>query len=102
MAGFCTKCGAPLASSTGFCTSCGAPVGAGMVTPPAAPPAAAPMPQAVPPNAYAQPVAAYPPAQASSGGALKIILIVIAVVVGLGVLGAGGFAFFAWRVAHAI
>jgi hypothetical protein len=71
--------------------------------PAAAPPAPVAQPTAyAPPPVYAQP-GGYPPAQAtSSGGALKIILIVVAVVVGLGVLGAGGFAFFAWRVAHAI
>jgi hypothetical protein len=61
------------------------------------------MPQAAPPSAYGQPVAAYPSAQAtSSGGALKIILIVIAVVVGLGIVAAGAFGFFAWRVSRAI
>jgi hypothetical protein len=103
MAGFCMKCGAPLASSTGFCTSCGAPVGGGVVTPTPGPPVASVMPPVAPPIAYGQPVAGYPPVQAtSSGGALKIILIVIAVVVGLGILAAGGFAFFAWRVAHSI
>lgn len=35
----------------------------------------------------------------SSGSALKIILIIIAVVVGLGILGAGAMGFMAWRVA---
>lgn len=103
MAGFCTKCGSPLASSTGFCTVCGAPVGAGVVTPQPVLPTAAPTPPAAPPTAYAPPPGGYPPAQAkSSGGALKVILIVVAVVVGLGVLAAGGFAFFAWRVAQAV
>jgi hypothetical protein len=71
------------------------------VTPPPIPTAAA-VPPVAPPPAYAQP-GGYPPAQAkSSGGALKIILIVVAVVVGLGVLAAGAFGFFAWRVAHSI
>lgn len=94
MAGFCTKCGAPLASSTGFCTSCGAPVGAGVVTPRAQFPAA-PLPPA-----YGQP-GAYPPPR-SSGGALKVVLIVVAVVVGLGVLAAGAFGYFAWRVSRSM
>jgi zinc ribbon protein len=93
MAGFCTKCGAPLASSTGFCSSCGAPVGAGVVTPQQQFPSA-------PPPAYGQP-GAYPagPPQSSST-ALKVVLIVVAVVVGLGILAACGFGYFAWRVAR--
>jgi hypothetical protein len=49
--------------------------------------------------APAQPAAA--PVQ-SGGSALKIILIILAVVVGLGILGMGAVGFFAWRVAHAI
>ncbi|MGD0797033.1 MAG: hypothetical protein ABR910_04845 [Acidobacteriaceae bacterium] len=72
------------------------------MTPQAGPPAAAPLPPA-PPNAYGAPAGAYPPAQAkSSGGALKIVLIVVAVVVGLGVLAAGAFGYFAWRVSKSI
>lgn len=44
-----------------------------------------------------------PPPPASSGtSALKIVLIIIAVFVGLGILGAGAFGFFVWRVAHSI
>jgi hypothetical protein len=47
----------------------------------------------------AQPVA--PPAK-SGGSALKIILIIVLIFVGLGVLAAGAFGFMAWRIAHAI
>jgi hypothetical protein len=36
-----------------------------------------------------------------SGGALKIILIIFAILVGLGILGAGAVGFMVWRVAHA-
>jgi hypothetical protein len=102
MAGFCAKCGAPLSSNTGFCSSCGAPI-----TPVGAVPMAVPPPQA----GYAQmpagavpPPACYPvaPPTQSSGGALKIILIVIAVVVGLGVLAAGAIGYTAWRVSRSI
>jgi hypothetical protein len=46
-----------------------------------------------------QPVAA--PANSGSS-AVKIILIIVAVFVGLGILGAGAFGFMVWRVAHAI
>lgn len=95
MAGFCTKCGAPLASSSGFCSACGTPI-AGDVTPQGAP---APAAAAPPPVGYP---AAYPPPTKSSGSALKIILIVIAVVVVLGALGVAAIGFTAWRVAKSV
>ncbi len=75
MASFCTKCGSELSPGVQFCKSCGTPV-----TP--AQPAAAP---------------------GNSGtSALKIVLIILAVFIGLGILGAGTFGFFVWRVAHAV
>ncbi len=82
MASFCSKCGAELSPDAQSCTACGAPVAA---------PAAVVTP--------AQPVAA--PAKSGSS-ALKIILIILAVFIGLGILGAGAFGFFVWRVAHAV
>jgi hypothetical protein len=81
VASFCSKCGAELSSGTQFCASCGAPAAA----------AAAVM-------APAQPAAA--PAKSGSS-ALKIVLIILAVFVGLGILGAGAFGFLAWRISHA-
>jgi zinc-ribbon domain len=66
MDGVCTKCGAPLASTSEFCNSCGAPVAK------------------------------------NSGGALKVILIVVAIMVGIGILGAGALGFTAWRVSKSI
>jgi hypothetical protein len=114
MAGFCTKCGTTMPSTTGFCPACGAPAGAGAAAPQAVVvPAAAPVapgyapvstPVAYPPTAAGYPPAAgYPaPGQQKSGGALKIILIIIAVVIGLGLLAVGGFAFWGYRVAHQI
>lgn len=94
MADFCTKCGASLPASTVFCSSCGAPVGTPDATPRPEPPTAVATPP--PPAAYAQPVA--PPK--SSGGALKVILIVVAVVVGLGVLGIGAAVYIGYRALH--
>lgn len=79
MAGFCAKCGAALSPGTQFCAACGAPLAA------AAP---AFQPGVAPPK--------------SGSSALKIVLIIIAVFVGLGILGAGAFGFFVWRVAHSI
>jgi hypothetical protein len=61
----------------------------------------------VPPGGGYAPGAAYAtpqivPANAGGGGAVKIILIVLAIIVGIGILGAGAVGFMVWRVAHAI
>ncbi len=95
MASFCTKCGAALSPETQFCTACGTAVAA------AAPVAAYSQPAAgFPPGAAGYPP---PPAPASSGSsALKIILIIVGVFVGLGILAVAIFGFTVWRVAHAI
>jgi hypothetical protein len=56
----------------------------------------------------AAPVAVVAPAQPvavpvkSGSSALKIILIILAVFIGLGILGVGTFSYFVWRVAHAV
>jgi nitrate reductase NapE component len=55
------------------------------------------MPAAVAP---APPLVTAPPT--SGNNAVKIILIVVAVIVGLGIVGAGAFGFLVWRVAHAV
>ena len=54
----------------------------------------------VPPAGYAAP--AVQVKSSGGGSAVKIILIVLAIVVGLGILGAGAVGFMVWRVAHAI
>src|ERR1035438_6916857 len=89
MDGTCAKCGAPLASTSRFCNSCGAPV------------AAAPN-QPIPPSMQQPAVYAAPQPAKSSGGALKVILIILAIVFGIGVLGAGGLGFMAWRASKLI
>jgi hypothetical protein len=81
VASFCAKCGAALSTGEQFCTSCGAPAVA-----------------AVQP-AVVQPIGV--PAK-SGGNALKIILIIVAVVVGLGILGVGMAGYTAYRIARAI
>lgn len=92
MASFCSKCGAEVPAGAYACTACGSPVAA------PAQPVAAPAAQPVVAPA-AQPVATAPAPQGNN--AVKIILIVVAIFVGLGILGAAGFSFMVWRVAHA-
>jgi len=85
---FCAKCGAELSADKQTCSACGAPTGAWA-------PVATPSQSAAAP---AQPEA--PPAK--SGGALKIVLIVVAVIVGLGLLIVLAFGVLAYRVMHSI
>jgi len=107
VAAFCTKCGAPLTPDKQFCTACGA-----QVTAPAdwqSVPAAAPAQPVAPPpgqpftpppaQQYAAPMA---PPPASGGSALKIVLIIVGVLVGLAILGGIIFAFAVWRISRAV
>ena len=87
MARFCTNCGSPLEEALKFCMQCGTPAGA-----PSAPTeapgvaASAPPPAALPAGA----AAAGAPAAAKAGSpVVKIVLIVVAVLVFLGVIGIG-------------
>lgn len=93
MASFCTKCGTELTGSTQFCTSCGAPIGAAAVS---APPPAAYAPQG---GGYVQPV---PVPSGGGNSALKIILIIVGIFVGLGVLSICAVMFGVWRVSRAV
>src|SRR2546426_12161100 len=79
MANFCTKCGSALVEGNNFCTSCGASVGGS--------------------SASAAPAAAASP---KSGGALKVILIVVGVFIGLGILGGMAVTFGLWRASPAV
>jgi hypothetical protein len=102
MPAFCAKCGSPLGSSTGFCPACGTPITAEA---PVAAPAVPVLPMAAAAPVYAVPAAVPPYAQAppqKSSSALKIILIIVLVLVGVGLLGAGVVGFFAWRVAKSV
>src|SRR5579863_5333881 len=84
---FCNSCGAALDAGTRFCNKCGALQTASTPAPAATP---------APPSAVTAPPA---PAPTGGSGALKIILIVIAVIVGIGILGVASLGFFAYRVA---
>ena len=84
---FCTYCGSTMDPNSHFCTKCGKQVSAA-VTGTAATPAASPV---TPPQSYTPPAAAQtynPQAQPKSGGgAMKIVLIVLGVLVAIGRLG---------------
>ena len=82
---FCNSCGATLDGGARFCTKCGA------TQPGAAAATATPV---------FTPASRMPAAPQKSGGALKIILIVLAVIVVLGILAVGGVSFFAYRIAQ--
>ncbi|GAC1668275.1 MAG: hypothetical protein NVS9B4_24130 [Candidatus Acidiferrum sp.] len=82
MPSFCAKCGAEISADTKFCPSCGASAGA--IAAPVAPTGQAPV---VP---------------AKSSGALKVILIIIAVFIGLGALTAAVAMFGLWRVSKSV
>ena len=89
--GFCTSCGAVLEGTGKFCTKCGAAVaapssgqgvaGGGLVGAAAKPAPAATAPVSAP----------------AGGGALKAILIVVAIIIGIVVLGGAVIGFGAWR-----
>jgi zinc-ribbon domain len=82
---FCSKCGAQVSPGLQFCGACGTLLsagGAGAAMAPSFQPAAVPI-------------------KRGGNSALKVVLIIVAVFVGLGVLGAGAFGFFVWRLAHA-
>jgi hypothetical protein len=91
MASFCTKCGAGIPPDSQFCTACGAPAATGGVV-------GAP----IPPANYVQPYAPMSAPAKSGSNAVKIILIVVGVFVGLGVLGVCIFAFTVWRVTRGV
>ena len=81
---FCNSCGATLDGGARFCTKCG-------TTQPGRAAAATPV---------FTPARPLPAAPQKSGGALKIILIVVAVIVVLGILAVGAISFFAYRIAQ--
>jgi hypothetical protein len=80
-----------------------APEAASGYTPPPPPPSGY-MPPPPPPTGFAAP-GGYAPGtlpRRGGSGALKIVLIVVAILVGIGLLGAGAVGFVIWRVAHSI
>ena|ERR1700737_165704 len=90
MASFCSKCGAELSPDTKFCGGCGTPTGFA---------AAAATPAGVAPAGQVA-VGQAPAAAAPSSGTLKIVLIIVGAIVGLGMLGAVAVMFGIWRISR--
>ena len=83
---FCNSCGAVVEAGGKFCNKCGAAIPGAVTSAPAV--SAAP----------SAPVSGTPPAQ-GGGNAVKIILIIVAVIVGLGILGIGVVSYIGYRIA---
>jgi hypothetical protein len=92
MASFCSKCGAELSPDTKFCQGCGSPTG--FAASAVAPATAAPTGQVA--------VGQAPAAAAPSSGALKIILIIVGAIVGLGMLSVVAVMFGIWRISKSV
>lgn len=89
---FCNSCGANIIPGTRFCNKCGAAVLASTAVASGTPAVGATSPVVT--------TAPASPTPSSGGGALKVILIVVGVLVLMGVLAVCSVAFFAWRVAR--
>ncbi len=87
MAVYCTKCGSEIPGGNQFCAKCGAPIPAPMAAPP-------PQPVGYPPQTMAPP--------ARSNNTLKVVLIIVAIFVGLGIVGLGAVGFIGWRVSRSV
>jgi hypothetical protein len=92
---FCNSCGASIVPGTRFCNKCGAAIRSSSPAP--AVPPSTPV-GAAPPGPPVAPVAN--PASTSGGGALKPILIVVGVIVLVIILGVVSAGLFAWRIAR--
>ncbi|MGA2350378.1 MAG: hypothetical protein ABSF70_08105 [Terracidiphilus sp.] len=79
MASYCARCGTELSPNELICKSCGAAAATG--------------------DAVAAFIPSTAPPEKSGSSALKVVLIVIAVVVGLGILGLGAIGFIGYRIA---
>jgi len=95
MAGFCSKCGAELSPDARFCVGCGAPTGF------ATPALAGVGPAGLAPAGQV-PVGHAPAAVAPSSGTLKVVLIIVGVLVGLGLLSAVAVMFGLWRISRSV
>ena len=91
---FCNSCGATLSPGARFCNKCGGAILAS--APASAFQAAAASPSVTPATASPS-----QPTPTQGGGALKVVLIVVGVIVLVGILGLASIGFFAWRVARA-
>ena len=87
MASFCSKCGAELSPDSRFCQGCGAPSG---------------LPAAVALPAVGAPAGQLPAVAGPSSGTLKVVLIIVGALVGLGLLSAVAVMFGLWRISRSV
>jgi hypothetical protein len=91
VAGFCGSCGSPIAAGVKFCSKCGAAIPGAAVQPAiAASPA--------PPVSAGAPISSQPAPSQDGNTAVKVILIVLAIVMFLMLLAAGSCFYVAYRV----
>lgn len=90
MAGFCGNCGSPIAAGVRFCSKCGAGIPGAAVEPAS--------PVSAPPVSAGAPISPTPPASQGSNTAVKVIMIVLAVILFLMLLAAGSCFYVAYRV----
>jgi hypothetical protein len=126
LANFCPNCGGPLSPNDGYCPSCGASVAAtspsvapvpgasatGYAPVNTAPPLNAPpsqtwgtqgqYPGPGTPAAYPGSSPGYPGPPPPKGNGLKIVLIVVAILVGIGIVGAAIVSYSVYRVVHTV
>ena len=106
MASFCPKCGSAVPAGAGYCASCGTSI-ASTSAPGEPVPAAGYAPVNTQPGVAAgqyMPVAAPAPntgpVPAKSGGGLKVVLIIVAIVAGIGAIAVGIVGYGVYRVVH--
>jgi len=99
MARFCTKCGAPQAEGLKFCVNCGAVIAESSAPAPQAQAAQTPIAQSPKASPMAAPAGSAAPQPAVTPGspAMKLVVVVVAVLVMLGLLTAGLCAYVFYR-----
>jgi hypothetical protein len=93
VAGFCGNCGSPIAAGVKFCSNCGAPSPG-----PSATPATPASPSSAPPVSTGAAISTPPAASQGSNAAVKIVLIVVAVLMFLMLVAGAGCFYVAYRV----
>jgi len=102
MANFCTKCGSAVDAGAQFCTKCGNALAAAPAYQPAPAPVSAPAPAYQPPAAIGTAPPTSSAGSAKNSSAVKIILIVLGIFVGMGILAGAAVIFGIWGISRAV